>query len=147
MLKDLRAEFGQTRFITMPIAGTIAWAIAGILGAVLPMRWASFALFICTGMIFWLAALTGRFTGEPIIGGEKRSTELYGLFFLTILMANLVWAIAIPFYMIDPTSLPRCIGILAGLMWVPFSWLIQHWIGLFHAVTRTVLIVAAWYIF
>jgi len=31
-------------------------------------------------------------------------------------------------------------------MWVPPSWIIQHWNGLFHAITRTVLCVAAWYL-
>jgi hypothetical protein len=49
--------------------------------------------------------------------------------------------------MIEPTSLPLTVGILAGLMWVPFSWMIQHWIGLFHGVARTVFVVAAWYLF
>ena len=39
------------------------------------------------------------------------------------------------------------VGILTGLMWVPFSGMIQHWVGLFHGIARTVLIVAAWYLF
>ena len=39
------------------------------------------------------------------------------------------------------------VGILAGLMWVPFSWMIQHWVGLFHGIARTVLVTAAWYLF
>lgn len=32
-------------------------------------------------------------------------------------------------------------------MWLPFGWIIQHWVGTFHAVTRTVLCLAAWYAF
>ncbi|MFN0181558.1 MAG: DUF7010 family protein [Gemmatimonadales bacterium] len=36
---------------------------------------------------------------------------------------------------------------LAGLMWVPFSWILQHWVGLFHDIARTVLVLAAWYLF
>ena len=31
-------------------------------------------------------------------------------------------------------------------MWLPFSWIIQHWIGVAHTVGRTLLIVAAWFI-
>ncbi len=62
-------------------------------------------------------------------------------------MADLVWAIAIPFWMIEPPSLPLNGGILAALMWIPFSWIIQHWVGLFHGITRTVLVVAAWFLF
>ena len=73
--------------------------------------------------------------------------ELDRLFLLTVLMANLVWAIAIPFFMIEPTSLPLTLGVLAGLMWVPLSWMIQHWVGLFHGIARTGLVVAAWYMF
>jgi hypothetical protein len=62
-------------------------------------------------------------------------------------MSILVWGIAIPFWMIEPSSLPLSGGILAGLMWVPLSWIIQHWVGLFHAITRTVLVVGAWFLF
>ncbi|MCC5024892.1 MAG: hypothetical protein J6386_19810 [Candidatus Synoicihabitans palmerolidicus] len=32
-------------------------------------------------------------------------------------------------------------------MWLPFSALLRHWVGVFHGVTRTVLILAAWYLF
>jgi hypothetical protein len=32
-------------------------------------------------------------------------------------------------------------------MWIPFSWIIQHWVGLFHSIARTVLTFAAWFLF
>jgi hypothetical protein len=32
-------------------------------------------------------------------------------------------------------------------MWVPLSWILQHWIGLFHGIARTLLVVATWYSF
>ena len=145
-LTELRAEFAGRRFLAMPIAGAIGWTVAGVLGAVLP-RFAWLALFICTGMIFLLGFLVARFLGEDLLGKTRKNNELDRLFMLTVLMASLVWAIAIPFFMVYPTSLPLSVGVLAGLMWVPFSWMIQHWIGIFHAVTRTVLIVVAWYLF
>lgn len=146
-LDELRADYARQRLIAMPIAGAIAWTIAGVLGAILPARAASLAMFICVGMIFGLGALIGRLTGEPLIGRDRKQSELDRLFLLTVVMASLVWAITIPFYMIEVTSLPLSLGIMTGLMWVPVSWLIQHWIGLFHAITRTVLIALAWYIF
>ena len=37
------------------------------------------------------------------------------------------------------------VGILTGLMWVPFSWIIKHWIGMFHAIVRTVVVLVLWY--
>ena len=35
-LLELRAEFGSSRMLELPIAGTIAWTVAGVLGAMLP---------------------------------------------------------------------------------------------------------------
>lgn len=61
-----------------------------------------------------------------------------------VAMALHVRAIAIPFFRLDYASLP--VGILAGLMWVPFSWIIQHWVGIFRTVARTVLVAAGWYL-
>ena len=43
--------------------------------------------------------------------------------------------------------MPLSVGILTGLMWLPFGWIVQHWIGLFHALVRTALIVGVWYAF
>jgi len=143
-LRELRAEFGQSRFIAMPTAGTIAWAVAGILGSFLNVGAASLALFICTGMIFPLGIGIGRLVGEDVM---QTRNELDRLFGMNVLMCNLVWAIAIPFWLKDPTSLPLGVGVLAGLMWIPFSWMLQHWVGLFHGIARTVLLVAAHYAF
>lgn len=62
-------------------------------------------------------------------------------------MALLVFAIALPVAAIDHTTLPLSIGILTGLMWMPLSWAIQHWVGYFHTVARTLGILIAWYVF
>ena len=146
-LDEQRFEFAGNRFLAMPIAGTIAWAIIGVAGAFLPVILAAWVLFICTGMIFGMGLVIARILGEDLLGKTREKNEFDRLFMLTLVMAWLVFAIAIPFFMIEPTSLPLTVGILAGLMWVPFSWMIQHRIGLFHGIARTVLIVAAWYLF
>ncbi len=146
-LDDQRLEFARSRFLAMPIAGTIAWAIIGVAGAFLPVILAAWVLFICTGMIFGMGLVVARFLGEDLLGKTRKDNEFDRLFMLTLVMAWLVFAIAIPFFMIEPTSLPLTVGILAGLMWVPFSWMIQHWVGLFHGIARTVLVTAAWYLF
>jgi hypothetical protein len=62
-------------------------------------------------------------------------------------MAVFVYAIAIPFFQADYTSLPLTVGILSGLMWLPLSWIIGHWVGTFHTLARTALITAVWYMF
>ena len=145
-LSELRADFARRRFLAMPTAGAIAWTVVGLAGVLLPgIAW--LALFICTGMIFPLGLMVARFLGEDLIAAQSENNELDRLFMLTVLMASMVWAIAIPFFMIEKSSLPLSVGILAGLMWIPYSWIIQHWIGLFHGISRTVLVVAAWYLF
>ncbi|MGH9594466.1 MAG: DUF7010 family protein, partial [Bryobacteraceae bacterium] len=76
----------------------------------------------------------------------KPKSAFDSLFLHCVAMALFVYAIAIPFFRADYTSLPLTVGILAGLMWIPLSWIIQHWVGIFHAVARTVLVTAAWYL-
>jgi hypothetical protein len=129
----------------MPLAGLIAWTVIGISGALLPPYPAVFVLFIAAGSIAYLGMLISRFTGEHFLQPKPRNA-FDGLFFHTVAMALLVFAIAIPFFQSDYTSLPLTVGILAGLMWVPFSWIVEHWIGIFHAVARTILVTAAWYL-
>jgi hypothetical protein len=146
-LEEQRAAFASSRFLAMPIAGAIAWTVIGICGSFLPVGLAAWVLFICTGSIFGLGILVARFTGEDLLGKKGPANTFDDLFFRTIAMAWLVFAIAIPFFMIEPTSLPLSVGILSGLMWIPFSWIIQHRIGLFHGIARTVLVLAAWYVF
>jgi len=146
-LDEQRAEFARNRFLSMPIAGAIAWSITGVGGGFLPVGLAAWLLFISTGSIFGLGLLVARFVGEDLLGKTRPKNTFDDLFLLTIVMAWLVFAIAVPFFMIEPTSLPLTVGILAGLMWVPFSWMIQHWVGLFHGISRTLLVVAAWYVF
>jgi hypothetical protein len=147
-LEEQRAEFARGRGLAMPIAGVIAWTIVGVAGAFLQTTLLkAWVLFICTGMTFPLGLLVARFTGEDLLGKTRKNNAFDRLFMLNLLMAWLVFAIAIPFFLIDPTSLPLTVGILAGLMWIPYSWSIQHWVGIFHGVTRTVLVLAAWYLF
>ena len=130
----------------MPLAGAIAWTLIGVAGAFLPPVLAVWSLFIGAGFIAYLGIILSRFTGEDFLDRKKPKNAFDSLFFHCIAMALLVYAIAIPFFRVDYTSLPLTVGILAGLMWIPFSWIIQHWIGIFHTVTRTVLVTAAWYL-
>ena len=146
-LEVQREEWSRRRFLAMPLAGAIAWSIAGVAGAFLPPVYAVWTLFIATGCIAYLGMFLSRFTGENFLDKSRPKNSFDSLFMLTVLMALLVYAIAIPFFLLDYTSLPLSVGILTGLMWIPVSWLIRHWIGLAHAVSRTVLVLAAWYVF
>jgi hypothetical protein len=131
----------------MPLAGTLAWVAIGIAGLFAPVKLAAWVLFIATGSIFGLGVFILRFVGEDLLGRDKPPNDFDRLFLISVLMASLVWAIATPFFMIEPTLLPLSVVILSGMTWLPFSWIIQHWIGLFHGVARTLLILIGWYLF
>lgn len=146
-LDEQLETFKERRFVAMPSAGAIMWALIGLAGAFLPTEYAALALFAGTGLIFYIGLFIAHFTGEDLLGRSRETPFFDRLFLLTVGASLLVFAIAIPFFLIEPTSLPLSVGILTGLMWLPVSGMIQHWIGLFHGVTRTGLIVAAWYVF
>lgn len=144
-LTSQRQQFIQRRFLAMPVAGLLCWAIVGIGGYFLASATAkSWLLFIATGSIVYVAMLVSKFTGETFFRKEKNTFDR--LFFQGLMMALMVYSIAIPFFLQDYRSLPMSVGILTGLMWMPFSWIVQHWIGTFHTIARTLLITLAWFL-
>lgn len=145
-LDQQRAEFCDRPFFAMPLAGTLAWALIGILSPFFGLAGKVYLVFIATGGIFGLGILISKITGEDLLGQHRPKNAFDNLFMASVTSAWLVFAIAIPFLRVEPSSLPLTIGILAGLMWLPFSWIIQHWIGYFHGIVRTVLLLAAWYL-
>lgn len=145
-LDQQREEFAQARFLAMPTAGMIAWAVVGFGGAFLSPQGQVWTLWIATGSIFGLGLLIARLTGEDLLGRTRPKNEFDGLFMSAVSGAWLVFAIVVPFVQADHTSLPLTMGILAGLMWMPFSWIIRHWVGYFHAMARTLGLVVAWYL-
>ena len=146
-LEVQQAEYKKSRFLAMPIAGSIAWLATGIAGLLLPPQQMVWALFIATGMIAYLGMFISRFTGENFLDKSRPKNAFSGLFMQTVVMSLLVYAIAIPFFLADYTSLPLTVGILTGLMWVPMSWALQHWIGMAHGIARTIAVLASWYLF
>jgi hypothetical protein len=145
-LQELRVDFKRSggRFLSMPVAGAICWALAGISGSFLAVGWAATALLICCALITPLSLFIASFFHERLVG---RANELGRLMGRSMLMTNLFWAIAVPFGLADYSSLPLSAGILMGLQWIVLGWIIQHWIGLVHALARTVLVLTAWCLF
>lgn len=103
-------------------------------------------LFIATGSIAYLGMFISRYTGENFMDKSRPGNTFDTLFLFTVGQAVLVYAIAIPFFIIDYSSLPLSVGILTGLMWIPFSWIVQHWVGIFHTLARTTAILVLWYL-
>jgi hypothetical protein len=142
-----RAEYARRRLVAMPLAGTIAWAGVAAAGLVLDTFGAAMALFVATGSIVYLGIFLSKLTGENFTDKTRPKNAFDAMFMHTVAMSLGVYAIAIPFFMLDATSLPLSVGILTGLMWLPLSWVIQHPVGLWHAGVRTVGVLAAWLAF
>lgn len=145
-LEEQRIEFSNSNFLATPLAGLIVWLMVGIAGLTLSIQATVWVLFIATGSIVYLGLFISKFTGEDFLDKNKPKNEFDKLFFYTAAQAILVYSIAIPFFIIDYTSLPLTVGILTGLMWLPFSWIINHWVGIFHALVRTALVLLLWYL-
>lgn len=146
-LEEQKEEFKQKKLLASPIAGLLAWLVVAISGIFFPDHITVWVLFIATGSIVYLAMGISKFTGEDYLDKNKPKNTFDTLFFLTVAQALLVYAIAIPFFIENYSSLPLTVGILTGLMWLPLTWIIDHWIGLFHAVVRTATVLALWHLF
>ena len=146
-LDEQREEFARRRLIATPIAGMIAWTIVGVCSLFLSPFAISMVLFGATGSIVYLGMFISKFTGENFLDKSRPKNTFDTLFFYAIGMSVLVYAIAIPFFLVDYTSLPLSIGVLTGLMWLPISWIIRHWIGLVHGVARAVAVLLVWWLF
>lgn len=141
------AEFRQRKFLATPLAGAIAWTGIGIAGAAFESEFARcMSVFVGTGMILYLAMFVAKFTGEDFFGRNREKNVFDTYFLLTVAQAVAVYAIAIPFFLVDRSSLPMTVGILTGLMWLPFSGFVGHWVGIFHAAARTAAVLAIWYL-
>lgn len=145
-LEEQRIEFSNQKFLATPLAGLIVWTIIGFVGIFFSDFIAVWSIFIGTGSIVYLAMFISKYTGEDFLDKTKPTNEFDKLFFFTVGQALLAYSIAIPFFIIDYSSLPMTVGILTGLMWLPFSWIINHWVGVFHATLRTTIVLVLWYV-
>ena len=146
-LEEQKKEFKKSKLLAMPIAGLIAWLIVFISGLFLSDGITVWILSIATGSIVYLGMGISKLTGENFLDKSKPRNTFDTLFFYTTAQAILVYSIAIPFFIENYTSLPLTVGILTGLMWLPLSWIIDHWVGIFHSLVRTISILALWYLF
>src|SRR5262245_28955392 len=97
-LEEQRSEFASRRFLAMPLAGLIGWSVVGIGGLTLSKVAAVWVLFGATGSIAYLGMFLSRYTGENFLDRTKPKNVFDSLFFHTVAMALLVYAIAIPFF-------------------------------------------------
>ena len=147
-LADHRADFARRRLIAMPIAGALAWAAVAVVALLTPNPYARvWSLYIATGSIFVLGLGVSRLTGEDLLGRSRPANPFDRLFLCTVGAALTGYAIALPAAILDYTLLPLGVGVLTGAMWLPLTWIIAHPVGLFHALARTLGLVALHFAF
>ena len=146
-LEEQRREFANRRFLATPLSGLIVWLIIGVAGLTLSTKTTVWVLFAGTGSIVYLGLFISKFTGENFLDRNRPKNEFDRLFMFTVGQAVLIYSIAIPFFLVELSSLPMTVGILTGSMWLPFSWIIKHWVGIFHATARTVTVLILYYLF
>lgn len=146
-LDEQRFEYSRRVFLATPLAGILAWTLVGVTSFFVSEFCRVWILFIGTGSIVYLGIFISKFTGEDFLDKTKPKNEFDRLFLFTVFQSLLSYGIAIPYFLEDSNSLPVSIGILTGSMWIPFSWIIGHWVGLFHAFFRTAGILVLGYAF
>ena len=141
----LRADYDAQagRSLSLPIAGSV-WAAVGVAGLILPDRPATLFLLFATGAMLPVALVLARALGERLLGNTNPLATLMGL---STLMVNLLWVLHITVALEAPAFVPLTIGIGLGLHWVVFTWVIGHRVGVVHAIARTILVGAAWWLF
>lgn len=145
-LEILRAEYDRKagRSLSLPIAGAVAWAIFAVAGVLLDTRSASLVILFGSGVIFPIGLVISRVLGEQLTDSRNPLARLMGL---SVLMVNLLWALHLTLLAGDMDYLPLSLGIGLGIHWIVFSWIINHPLGIVHAILRTGLVTALWWLF
>jgi hypothetical protein len=144
-LEQYRKDFekGANRSVSMPIAGALVWFAVALASTQLTEKMSVLVLVFATGAIFPIALLIANFRKENLVSSTNPLAKLMGY---CILMVNLLWAIHIPLLIYSPEYVVLSVGIGLGLHWVVYSWIVQHPLGIIHAVLRSLLVVACWFL-
>ena len=141
-----RAAFikNSGRFLAFPLAGAMVWFAIGITSLFVPKPLEVYVVLFGTGAIFPVALLVARITREQIFQPGNRFASLMGL---SVLMVNLLWALHLSLAVLLPAIVPLSIALALGLHWIVFGWIIGSPLGLTHALARTFLCTASFFLF
>jgi len=145
-LDQLRADFVRRRngCLSLPITGAIVWSLAAVASFHAPLARANLTLIVCYFLLIPVSIVIARMRGEATRGGA--ANPLLRLAALCRLMVSLLWAVHLPLLILAPTFFSLSLAIGYGLHWIVFSWTVGHPLGLVHALLRTALVSAAWWL-
>ena len=144
-LNELRADFRRTSSIEMPVAGILIWSLLGLASLRLTPGALATATLYASGAIFPLALMIGRLRGRNLLAAGT-SNPLTTMFLQNLALVVLLWIMLIATHRSghDPLALVLGGGVIMGLIWIGFGWAVGTQTGLFHAIGRTLLCVAAY---
>lgn len=133
---ELRSNYERetNRSLSMPLAGALVWLVIAARGYVLPENQATVVMLFGTGLIFPISLLIGKLRHENL---TDRSNPLSRLMGMSVLMVNLLWAVHLSLLFGARQFFPLSLGIALGIHWIVYSWIIQHPVGLIHALLRS----------
>lgn len=145
-LESLRADFSAQagHSLALPLAGFITWALIGILALLVPPDTAILVMLFGSGVIFPLGLALSQILKEKLLTNQSPLAKLMGL---SVLMVNLLWALHISLYFGAAQFVSLSLAIGLGIHWIVFSWIIDHPVGIIHAIIRSVLVTVAWWLF
>ncbi|MBD2704033.1 hypothetical protein IC229_25535 [Spirosoma sp. BT702] len=129
--------------ISLPAAGALYWLALGIAGFWLsPGRWMLVA-FIASGLIFPL----GLALQKPLKTSITTKSPLSSLIGPALIAMMLSWPVTIAASGVNKSLVPLALAIGMSLYWPVIGWLFNSRTCLIHAIGRTLLATALWYLF
>ncbi len=129
-LDEQLIEIRRNKFLAMPIAGAVAWtgiAISLIFESTIAK---CMSVFVGTSAIYYLGGFVSKLTGENLLGKKDAKNLFNTIFLYAVAQAPGVYAIAIPFFMLEAESLTLSVVILTGLMCYLFlRWSVIGWVS------------------
>lgn len=146
-LDEYRRDLKKRRFMALPTAGAIVWLVVALSSVFATDVVTSLIMVTGTCTLVYFASAIAHFTGERFITLHSPTNPFEQLLVYCFTGSLCAYALIIPLYMQDISTLPLTVGVLASLIWLPYSWIIEHWVGVVHVATRMLLLPLAWYFF
>jgi len=139
-LKALREDFLAGSTTSMPIAGTIYWAIVAVASLVWHPENVALLVLIGSGMILPAGLLIDKLRGQNKMQRANNANPLTMMFLTGTSVVVLLWPLVIIAWKVaaDPNLVVLGGAVLMGLVWIPYGSAAGDPVGLQHAIGRSI---------
>ena len=145
-LDQLHADFVSGSTTSMPIAGTLYWAIVAAVSLVWQPENVALLVLIGSGMILPAGMLIDKLRGQNKMQRPNSHNPLQMMFLKGTAVVILLWPLVIIAWKAaaDPNLVVLGGAVLMGLVWIPYGAAADDPVGLQHAVGRAIASYAAY---